>query len=205
MPPAVEGRTATIGIDLGGSKIAAGLVGEDGSLRERRVVPTSASRGVARVLTELVELISDLRDRARDEGIEVQCVGVATSGAVDPERGVLAASTDALPGFEGLRLREELEQLASLRVAVLNDVQAMALGEQRFGVGKEAGDVLYVAVGTGVGGAMTRAGTLVVGAHGFAGDIGHVLIDASSAGRRCPCGSPGHLEAYVSGPALASA
>ncbi|MGA3222050.1 MAG: hypothetical protein ABSE77_23795 [Acidimicrobiales bacterium] len=77
MPPAVEGRTATIGIDLGGSKIAAGLVGEDGSLRERRVVPTSASRGVARVLTELVELISDLRDRARDEGIEVQCVGVA--------------------------------------------------------------------------------------------------------------------------------
>ena len=102
-------------------------------------------------------------------------------------------------GFGGLRLRERLEKLLSLRVAVLNDVQAMALGEQRFGVGSEGKDVLYVAVGTGVGGAMTRGGELVLGAHGFAGDIGHVLVDASGAGRRCPCGRRGHLEAYVSG------
>lgn len=195
--------SATIGVDLGGSKIAAGLVSDDGRLLERRLVATSASQGVSSVLTRIGELIGELQERARDKGVKVEGVGVATAGAVDGERGVLAASTDALAGFGGLRLRERLEKLLSLRVAVLNDVQAMALGEQRFGVGSEGKDVLYVAVGTGVGGAMTRGGELVLGAHGFAGDIGHVLVDASGAGRRCPCGRRGHLEAYVSGPALA--
>ena len=192
--------SATIGVDLGGSKIAAGLVSDDGRLLERRLVATSASQGVSSVLTRIGELIGELQERARDKGVKVEGVGVATAGAVDGERGVLAASTDALAGFGGLRLRERLEKLLSLRVAVLNDVQAMALGEQRFGVGSEGKDVLYVAVGTGVGGAMTRGGELVLGAHGFAGDIGHVLVDASGAGRRCPCGRRGHLEAYVSGP-----
>jgi glucokinase len=204
MAPVGQGATATIGVDLGGSKIAAGLVGDAGTVLERRLVATSASQGANSVLTRLVGLIGDLQERARDKGVEVQGAGVATAGLVDPERGVLAASTDALAGFGGLRLREQLEQLVSLRVAVVNDVQAMALGEQRFGVGGEGNDVLYVAVGTGVGGALTRAGVLVLGAHGFAGDIGHVLVDASDGARRCPCGRPGHLEAYVSGPALAS-
>jgi glucokinase len=193
-----------VGIDLGGTKIAAGLVGDDGTVTERITVPTTASLGPASVVTDLIKIISNLQDRARRQGVEVKGIGVASAGAVDPERGVLVAVTDALPGFESFPLRRELERLALANIAVLNDVHAMALGEQHFGVGRRAKDVLYVAVGTGVGGAMTRSGALVLGAHGFAGDIGHVLIDSSPSARRCPCGRNGHLEAYVSGPALAS-
>lgn len=195
---------AAVGIDLGGTKIAAGLVGEDGVVTERFTVPTVPSRGPASVVADLINIISNLQDRAKSQGVEVNGVGVATAGAVDPERGVLVAVTDALPGFESFALRQELERSVLANVAVLNDVHAMALGEQHFGVGRQGKDVLYVAVGTGVGGAMTRSGALVLGAHGFAGDIGHVLVDSSPSARRCPCGRNGHLEAYVSGPALAS-
>jgi glucokinase len=196
---------ATIGVDLGGSKIGSGLVGEDGSLLERRVVPTMAAEGLQAVLSRLLGLVADLQTWAKDNGVEVRGLGVASAGAVDPEHGVLAASTDALPGFEGLRLREHLENSTALTVSVLNDVQAMALGEQRYGVGRQAGDVLYVAVGTGVGGAFTRRGLLDLGAHGFAGDIGHIVVDASATAPPCPCGRRGHLEAFVSGPALVGA
>jgi glucokinase len=195
---------AAVGIDLGGTKIAAGLVGLDGAVTERCTVPTAGSRGPGSIVTDLIKIIRDLQDRARHQGVETKGIGLATTGAVDPGRGVLVAVTDVLPGFESFPLRQELERLASNRIAVLNDVHAMALAEQHFGAGKRANDVLYVAVGTGVGGAMTRSGALVLGSHGFAGDIGHILIDPSPSARRCPCGRHGHLEAYVSGPALAS-
>lgn len=203
MAVAAEGPV-TVGIDVGGSKIAGGLVRDDGTLADVLVVPTFASRGAGAVVAELCELIDGLRGRARDSGLAVRGVGVATAGLVDRHHGVLAVSTQALPGFSGLAMRERLELATSLPVSVLNDVHAMALGEQRFGVGQGAEDVLYVAVGTGVGGAITRNGELLGGAHGSAGDIGHVLVERSSAARLCPCGRRGHLEAYVSGPALAA-
>ncbi len=205
-PPSSDRHpSATIGVDLGGSKIAAGLVCEDGRLLERRVMPTLAAQGPSSVLTRLVKQIAGLQARATDQGIEVRAIGVATAGAVDPEQGAVAAATRALPGFEGLQLRDHVEAASSLPVAVLNDVQAMALGEHFFGVGREAEHVLYVAVGTGVGGALTRGCSLVLGAHGFAGDVGHLVVDASPEARVCSCGRRGHLEAFVSGPAMVAA
>jgi glucokinase len=122
---------------------------------------------------------------------------------VDTVAGVLTAVTEALPGFAGLALRDGLEERTGLRVTVLNDVHAMAVAEQSLGAGRGADDVLYVAVGTGVGGALTKAGELSPGAHGWAGDIGHMVVDSSRAAAVCPCGRRGHLEALVSGPALA--
>ena len=203
MPPLAGAGRGIVGIDIGGTKIAAAIVTKGGTFVERRVVPTSAGRGALGVLGTLVGLVDDLRREASAQAVTVLAVGVATAGMVDRSTGVVSRATDAFPDLLGLPLREELERQFGLPVVLLNDVHAMAIGEQSAGSGDSDGHALYVVVGTGVGGALTRAGSLVLGDHGFAGDIGHVVIDSSPTARRCPCGRLGHLEAYVSGPALA--
>lgn len=192
----------TIGVDLGGSKIAAGLVDERGSMLARVAADTAASKGPSAVLATLLDLVAALQVAGERGGASVDALGLATTGVVDVEHGRIVAATEALPGFAGRPIRASLEEKSGLPVVLVNDVQAFALGDQRFGLGAGHREVLYLVVGTGVGGAMTVAGRLVAGAHGFAGDLGHVLVDCSPTARRCPCGMPGHLEAYVSGPAL---
>lgn len=205
MCPVSPTSAVAVGADLGGSKLAVGLVSAEGRILQHKIVPTRASRGATAVLEELATLLSDLRDEAAERQLDVRGVGIASAGLVERADGVLLAATEALPGFAGLRLKDELGRLLSTRVTVLNDVHAMALGEALFGVGHDADETLYISVGTGVGGALTRGGNLSGGSHGFAGDVGHVVVDISPSARRCPCGRVGHLEGYASGPALASA
>lgn len=204
MPALAGSGDAAIGVDLGGTKIAAVLVDEDGAVLEHAVVPTAAARGPDSVLADIVQLAEALKQGARARSLAVRGLGVASAGVVDHAAGVLVSVTDSLPGFAGCNLRDRLEEATQLSVGVLNDVQGMALGEQRLGAGRLSPSALYIAVGTGIGGALTRGGELDFGAHGSAGDIGHVLIDAAPTARRCPCGRLGHLEAYASGPAISA-
>lgn len=205
MRPVTPTNGVAIGADLGGSKLAVGLVSAEGRILQDKIIPTRASRGATAVLEELTTLVSELRYHAAERQLDVRGVGVASAGLVQQADGVLLAATEALPGFAGLRLKDALEKLLSARVTVLNDVHAMALGEALFGAGRDADETLYISVGTGVGGALTRGANLSSGSHGLAGDIGHVVVDICPNARRCPCGRFGHLEGYVSGPALASA
>ncbi len=201
----VAGSDAGIGVDLGGTKIAAVLIDREGGCREQVVVSTRSERGPAAVLVDIAAAIRHLTALAGERGLRVRGVGVASAGIVDPQRGVLLTVTDSLPGFANHDLQADLAAEVELPVSVLNDVHAMAWGEQRLGAGRGVQDVLYVAVGTGIGGAFTHRGAVNVGAHGSAGDIGHVVVDRATTARRCPCGRPGHLEAYASGPAIAAA
>lgn len=201
--PALAGGAA-IGVDLGGTKIAAVLIDEEGTVLEHAVIPTAAARGPDGVLADIGQLAETLKQGARARSLAVRGLGVASAGVVDHAAGVLVSVTDSLPGFSGCALRARLEAATQLPVRLLNDVQGMALGEQRLGAGRSSPSALYVAVGTGIGGALTRDGELDFGAHGSAGDIGHVLIDAAPTARRCPCGRLGHLEAYASGPAISA-
>ncbi|WP_254716687.1 ROK family protein [Actinomadura sp. WMMB 499] len=124
-------------------------------------------------------------------------------GVVDPETGRVVAATDVLPGWSGTPVRDTLAGLTGLPVAVANDVRAMGLGEARRGAGAGFHRVLHVSVGTGVGGALTTGGRLDAGAHGTAGELAHLLVPERGP-VPCGCGRHDHLEAAVSGPAIAA-
>ncbi|MET3288329.1 UNVERIFIED_CONTAM: glucokinase [Brevibacillus sp. OAP136] len=183
-----------IGIDIGGTKIRGGLVRDDGKVLRISEVPTHAASGGKAVMERIMALIDEL-------GIAHACgIGVGATGQIGLSGQILSA-TSTFPAWAGIALRDELATRYGLPVQVVNDVQAMALGEQHYGSGRGIADFVCLALGTGVGGAIVSAGKLVRGANGAAGEIGH--LTHRHGGRLCPCGKSGCLEAYVSGRALA--
>jgi glucokinase len=202
MPEIAEPRVA-IGIDLGASKTAVALVSEDGSVLERLTARTGAEHGPNAVLQVVTEQVMALRSAASAGTARADGLGVGITGMVDRASGALVAATGSLPNWRGITIAGHLEKVTGIRPVVMNDVHAMAFAEHVLGSSRGNKDVLYVAVGTGIGGAMTHEGGLNLGSHGWAGDIGHIVIDAAQGAPVCPCGRTGHLEAYASGAALA--
>jgi glucokinase len=191
-----------IGVDIGGSKIAAAIVGSDGSVAEQMSAPTPVAGGQAAILETVIRLCRGLLETATVQGQTISAVGVGSAGHVDHERGVITYASGTLPGWAGTALAAHLQTALDLPVVVENDVNALAIGESRFGAGQSFDEALYVAIGTGVGGAIVREGRLWRGASFCGGEIGHLVVDWDGM-RRCSCGLPGHLEAYTAGPALA--
>ncbi|MER7335998.1 MULTISPECIES: ROK family protein [unclassified Micromonospora] len=188
-----------VGLDIGGTKTAAALVGPDGQVLRRRLAPTPAASGPAAVLDTAAGLARDLLDAAGPGP-----VGVGTAGTVDPTTGTIRYATDSLPGWAGTRVADELAGRLGRPVRVTNDVNAAALGECWVGAGRGRPHLLLVAVGTGLGGGMIRSGRLATGARGAAGEVGH--LPAPGAERlRCGCGRYGHLEGIASGTGLSAA
>ncbi|WP_426504909.1 ROK family protein [Dactylosporangium sp. McL0621] len=186
-----------LGIDIGGTKIAAALVSADGTTGPLHRVPTPAREGPAAVLRAAAELGRRVMGDA-----PVTACGVGTAGAVDPH-GRITHATDSLPGWAGTDVRGELAAALGRPVLVRNDVHTLAVAEAAWGAAAGAGTVLVVAVGTGIGGAVVAGGELVTGRLGLAGSIGH-LPAAAALGRRCGCGALDHVEAYAAGPAIAA-
>lgn len=186
-------RSAVVGVDIGGTKIAAALIGRDGTIVERAIIPTPADA----VLTATIALISQLDPTP-------MAIGVAAPGVIDTARGVVRSATAILPGWAGTEIASNLRHAFACQVAVDNDVRTMALGEARIGAGREFPDALYVSIGTGVGGALYHGGHVVRGPHGSAGEIAHLLVPVppGAESARCGCGRPAHLEAYTCGPAI---
>ncbi|MFC8176748.1 ROK family protein [Streptomyces sp. NPDC057325] len=185
------------GVDIGGTKTAAGLVAPDGTLLARRMLPTPAQDGPDAVIATAVRAVREL-------DAPVAAVGVGSAGVVDPGTGRIVAATDALPGWAGTELRRELEQALGVPVAIDNDVHAHALGEAWLGAATGHRHVLLVAIGTGIGGSLLIDGQVHRGARAVAGHVGHVPVP-SAAGAACTCGGTGHVEAVGSGPALLAA
>ena len=190
-------------IDIGGTKTAAAALNDDGELVAWVSAPTPAQAGATAVLSLAESLARQVQAAAVARGVEVSAVGIAAAGAIDVEQGVPVYAGATLPGWTGAPIRAQLEAALGLPVIVDNDVNALALGELQMGAGRGYSNLLVVAVGTGVGGALIQGGRLWRGASWSAGEIGHLLVD-SGGGRRCNCGQAGHLEAYVAGPALAA-
>lgn len=190
-----------LGVDIGGSKIAAALVAPDGTTSQILRTSTPVGAGPQAILEAALTLGRTVLTNAVDQ--QVVAVGIGSSGHVDHRRGVITYAADTLPGWAGTDLTEAFGTGFNLPVSVDNDVNAMALGEQRFGAGQGFDDALYLTVGTGVGGAMVQQGRLWRGVTHTAGEIGHLMV-AWDGKRRCSCGQFGHLEAYCAGPAIAA-
>jgi glucokinase len=188
----------TLGVDIGGTKIAAGLVTPDGNVLAQLTVPTPAARGPAAIIAAIRDIGCALIRRSSEP---VGGCGAGSAGVIDPVSGRVVSATSSLPGWAGTELREELAAAFSVPVTVLNDVHAHAVAEARFGAGASSRTMLLVALGTGIGGAFVRDGQVELGRHGAAGHFGHVPA-VLAAGVPCPCGKSGHLESVASGPAI---
>lgn len=196
----VASSAAAVAVDIGGTSIKAGLVMRNGEVCSPTQVPTSASHGREAIAAGLVHAVDQVLSAARTQGIEPAGLGIATAGAVDRGDGSIFAATGNLPGWAGFPLRAWAEERFGLPAFVVNDAQAAALSELRFGIGRGLTDFAAITIGTGVGGGIVSGGKLLRGEHGFSGTIGHQVIVAN--GRPCNCGRHGCLEAYVSTAAL---
>lgn len=192
-----------LGIDLGGTKIAAGLVNGAGELRCAESAPTPARAGAAAILRTVAELGQRVCQRGAAEGLTVSCVGVGAAGQIEYPNGRVHYASATLSDWAGTEIARELGPAFGLPVVVDNDVNALALGEHRLGAGQGLATLLFVAAGTGIGGALVINGAIWRGRTHSAGEIAHLLVDYDGA-RLCNCGQPGHLEAYAAGPALAA-
>jgi glucokinase len=194
--------TTLLGIDIGGTKIAGGLVdAEDGAVLVRDHTPTHARDGGPVVLGRALDLAYALLERGKMDGVPApSAIGVGAGGQIDPNTGMVVAATDVLPGWAGTPLRAAFEDAFDLPTAVDNDVNALASGESRFGAGRGLRHLVFLALGTGVGGALIVNGRLHHGARGAGGELGHLVLVPN--GHPCTCGGRGCLEQYASGPAL---
>ncbi len=181
-----------IGIDVGGTKVAAGVVDEDGTIlaSTRRPTPSTSPDDVERTIAEVVaELRADH---------EVSAVGIGAAGFVDVDRKVVLFAPNL--AWRDEPLRDDVAKLIDLPVIVENDANAMAWGEYRFGAGRGQEHLVCVTVGTGIGGGIVLDGKLYRGRFGIGAEFGHMQVVPN--GRRCGCGQRGCWEQYCSGRAL---
>jgi len=183
-------------VDIGGTKIAVGIVTRAGRILAQAACPTAPEQGFDAAMQRTVEL---LRDCARQAGAQPEAVGIGCTGPVDPLTGELG-EVNLLPGWQGRNLTEALSAGIGLPAAVENDADAAALAEAGFGSGRGARSFLLVAVGTGIGVGMVLDGRLYRGAGGAHPELGHMVIEPG--GLACTCGARGCWEAYAAGPAM---
>ncbi len=182
----------TVGVDIGGTKIAAAAVDVDGEVvaRLRRETPDDHADSILATVAEMVQELAGEH--------EVGAVGVAAAGFVDAARACVVFAPN-LP-WRDEPLRDLLQAEVDLPVVVENDANAAAWGEFRFGAGREADDMVLVTIGTGVGGGAVSDGALLRGGYGMAAEIGHMRVVPG--GLLCGCGNRGCWEQYGSGTAL---
>ncbi len=182
----------TVGVDVGGTKVAAGVVDDDGVIlaRVRRSSKAQEPGATERVIAEVVAELAAAHP--------VASVGVGAPGMVDETRSIVRLAPNL--GWFDHPLRADLEARIGLPVVVENDANAAAWAEARFGVARGRDDVVMVTVGTGIGGALVLGGRLYRGRHGLAAEIGHLVVEPG--GRPCGCRRRGCWEQYASGNAL---
>jgi len=185
----MKSATHYIGVDVSGAKLHAALVTETGEVVERReaVLETEA------ITEQVARAVSELRDLAPN----IAAVGVGIPGLVNRQTDRVLVSTD-LPSIVRGDIHSELMKATGLRVELENDANAAAYGEFKVGAGRGSRDMFFATIGTGIGGAIILDGKLWLGASGFAGEFGHITIDAE--GGECMCGNTGCLETVASAP-----
>lgn len=184
-----------IAVDLGGTNIRGALVGRDGAIIRRASMATEAAQGPDAVIRRIIDVIGRVAD-----GTDARVpVGIASPGPLDPRTGTILF-TPNLPGWREVPLVARITGATGRPVAIQNDGNCGALGEADFGSAKGVDDLVYLALGTGIGGGVISNGMLVDGARGLGAEVGHVVIALD--GPRCTCGSVGCLEAFASGWAI---
>ena len=186
----------TVGVDLGGTKLATALVDIEGNIAATGRGSTGPQADPSAVIADIVASVREAS--ATVVGERILAVGVGAAGQIDPTTGTIRSSPNL--GWENVPLQSELERALGIPVLVANDVQAAAWGEWRHGAGQGMADIVCLFVGTGIGGGVIAAGHLLVGCGGSAGELGHTIIDRN--GPPCRCGNHGCLEALAGGWAI---
>jgi glucokinase len=190
-------REAVVGaVDIGGTKLALGVVDDQGWLLAKAEVPTDVARGFDHAMREISTLLRDCAQRA---GVKLRGIGIGCTGQVDAVTGALG-EVHNLPGWTGGNPVVSLSREFSVPVALENDADAAALGELYWGSGKSRTPMIYVTVGTGIGVSVILDGKIYRGAGQCHPEIGHQVIDP--AGPPCTCGARGCWESLASGPAM---
>lgn len=183
-------------VDIGGTKIAVGMVDDTGKVLSKLETPTDAHQGYSNGLERMTSM---LRESARIAGVEISGIGIGSTGMVYPFSGAFG-DVDFLPGWQGNNPVRDLAQAFNVTVALENDADASALGEASWGAGKGKSRLIYVTVGTGIGGGIIFDGKLYRGVDMAHPEISHHVIDPS--GPLCTCGFRGCWESLATGPAM---
>lgn len=188
-----------IGIDLGGTNIAAGIVDNDGRILLKMSVPTGATRAKEEIIEDIASLCRTLVKEAKIAFAEIESIGIAVPGGVDEKSGEILF-TPNIP-FSGINICNILsEKLDGKKIALANDANAATLAEVLTGAAKGADNAVMITLGTGVGGGIVIDKKIYSGSNGLAAEIGHFVIQMG--GEKCGCGRRGCFEAYASATAL---
>lgn len=187
-----DNNSLSIGVDLGGTKIAVGLC-SNGEILKKTVIPTQAANGFDGIISNILDGVKDVMG---DTPIrDIRGLGIGAAGQINPRTGEVIYAPNL--NWKNAPLGRTLEEKLGLTVKVLNDVRAATVAEQKFGNGKGLRNFGNIFIGTGVGSGWVINGQLVNGATNSAGEIGHICLDPD--GPFCGCGKQGCLEAYSSG------
>ena len=184
-----------IGIDVGGTKIIAGIVDGSGSVTYRKKIPTDKERGYKGIMEGITGLVSDV---IREKGIEkqeIERIGIASAGQIDKDSKNIIFSPNLR--LHNVPLKNDIEKACGIETFIENDVNAATYGEWKFGLNEKPNDVLGIFIGTGIGGGLIIDKKLYRGFSGVGGEVGHVIVNPY--GYRCNCGNSGCFEAYCGG------
>ncbi|HSK51535.1 MAG TPA: ROK family protein [Clostridia bacterium] len=192
-----------LGLDVGGTKLAAGVVTGDGRVLGKRSAASFVGQGPHAMIDRHVALGRAAVEASGVPWSRVRAVGIACGGPLDPFHGIIQ-SPPGLPGWDDIPLVDIVERALERPAVVDNDATACALAEDWYGAGRARGvrHLVYLTISTGVGGGLVLDGRLYRGAAGNAGELGHLTVDYR--GRQCGCGRRGCLEAYASGTNIAA-
>ncbi|HZR57971.1 MAG TPA: ROK family protein [Terriglobales bacterium] len=188
-----------IGVDIGGTKIAAGIVTRDGEITSQIRMPMIAHTGPSPALAAVISAIDSLCSEVTDSS-SIKGIGLCAPGPLDPKAGIVINPPN-LPCWRNFPLNAEVAKKYNVPVTLDNDGNAAALAEARWGAGRGYGNVFYATIGTGIGTGIIFDGKIYHGRTGAAAEGGHISIDYR--GPRCGCGKTGCIEVFAAGPAIA--
>ena len=188
-----------IGVDLGGTNIAVGIVSEEGAIVAKKSVKTGASRPFAEIMKDMADCILSLLADQNISLDDVVCIGIGTPGSVNNETGMLVYANNFKDG-ENIPMRELLQKYINKPVYLGNDANVAALGEVISGAAKGVDNAIMITLGTGVGGGIVINGQIYEGQYAAGAELGHILLVKD--GEQCSCGRKGCWEAYASATGL---
>jgi len=191
-----------IGVDLGGTQLRVAVADDRGRLRTVVRRPTEAARGRQHVINRIVAAVKDALQEDGTAPRRVRALGIGLPGPVDPAAGLVISPAN-LPGFKNVPLNRILTRATGIPSFLHHDAHLAALGEHKRGAARGATEVIYVTVSTGIGAGLVLRGELYAGAHGIAGEIGHIVVQRD--GPLCTCGNRGCVEAIASGTGIGRA
>jgi glucokinase len=187
-----------IAIDLGGTNIKAGIIDENGLTIRKESVKTGKDRTSSEIINDMANLCKYISKEEKIPFDKIEAIGIGAPGSIDSKNGVIVYSNNL--NWDKVNLTEQLQKLTGKRAFVTNDANAAALGEAKYGSGKNYSDSVLITLGTGVGGGIVIDGKLFEGYKSAGAEVGHMVIIEN--GEQCTCGRKGCFEAYSSATAL---